>query len=423
MGPFDRNIHAHCDETLGIRQYSASTKSGTMIDVGAHEGYALMPFLKEAPQSKICAEENTRPEETPATPAKKETRLSSMINKSIEKKAAAVILGNGPSLRGFDFYSLSRFDVFGMNAAYRYWYEIGWFPQYYSCLDLVLGISHCDAILKLIRDSERLGIRGFLLRENLISKLENVGTSSKVFNFDLLRPGFESWIPGPVTTGSHTCAWASILGYKNIYLLGIDCNYVEIVPNAKQCEGFVLEIVKDAPNPNYFFNSYQQKGDKYNIPNPRKDMHPEAWRNVGKKISLKSTVLNANPSSRVDAFPFVHFDDVLLCNDIDTFPPAQETFKAAFSKPCFSYGKLLNIAHKINQGDQLQESVYNQFILACNSRLLVEPDRITQKYTSDQNFRSAYDKAMQLCAEHYSSGMLRSLKFKKIELSVSTQGD
>ena len=47
------------------------------------------------------------------------------------RRSEAVVLGNGPSLRGFDFGRLSRFDVFGMNAAYRYWYEIGWFPQYY----------------------------------------------------------------------------------------------------------------------------------------------------------------------------------------------------------------------------------------------------------------------------------------------------
>ena len=135
-----------------------------------------------------------------------------------DQRLEAVVLGNGPSLRGFDFGRLSRFDVFGMNSAYRYWYEIGWFPQYYSCLDHVVGASHRDAITDLIRDSDQIGIRAFLLRQPLIEELGKDGASPKVFNFDLLRPGFESWIPGPMTTGSHTCAWASILGYKEIYL-------------------------------------------------------------------------------------------------------------------------------------------------------------------------------------------------------------
>ncbi len=220
------------------------------------------------------------------------------------------MLGNGPSLRNFDFNRLCRFDVFGMNAAYRYWYEINWFPQYYSCLDLVLGISHKESIADMIINSERIGIRAFLLRQNLIHELEDAGTYENVFNFDVLRPGFDKWIPDPVTTGSHTCAWASILGYRDIYLLGVDCNYVEIVDNAEHLDGTVLQITSDAPNPNYFFDSYQQKGDKYNIPNTRKDLHLESWRNVGKRIEVKSRVLNANWESKVDAFPFVFFEDV-----------------------------------------------------------------------------------------------------------------
>ena len=207
------------------------------------------------------------------------------------------MLGNGPSLRGFDFHRLSRFDVFGINAAYRYWYEIDWPPQYYSCLDLVVGASHRDAITELIGDADRLGIRAFLLRQNLVEELGKYGASPKVFNFDLLRQGFESWVPGPVTTGSHTCAWASILGYKDIYLLGVDCDYVEVVPNAETRDDSVMEIVADAPNPNYFFDAYQKKGDKFNIPNPRKELHLRSWRNMGRKISAKSSMLTWHPKS------------------------------------------------------------------------------------------------------------------------------
>jgi len=240
-----------------------------------------------------------------------------------DRRPEAVVLGNGPSLRGFDFGRLSRFDVFGMNAAYRYWYEIGWFPQYYSCLDLVVGASHGDAIADLIKDSDKLGIRAFLLRQSLIEKLGKNVVSPKVFNFDLLRAGFENWIPGPVTTGSHTCAWASILGYKDIYLLGIDCNYVEIVDNAKQLEGSVLEITSDAANPNYFFDSYQKKGDKFNIPNPRKDLHLQSWRNTGETISSSSRVLNAGLESQVDKFAFVRFDDIEKGGRVPIFSPLQ----------------------------------------------------------------------------------------------------
>ena len=47
IGPYSRAQQAHLDETLGIRQFTVSKKFGTMVDVGAHEGYALMPFLND----------------------------------------------------------------------------------------------------------------------------------------------------------------------------------------------------------------------------------------------------------------------------------------------------------------------------------------------------------------------------------------
>lgn len=47
LGHFARSDSAHYDETIAIRQYFLSRKSGLMVDIGAHEGYALMPFLND----------------------------------------------------------------------------------------------------------------------------------------------------------------------------------------------------------------------------------------------------------------------------------------------------------------------------------------------------------------------------------------
>lgn len=47
VGPYRRENQAHWDETIGVRQFTITNKSGTMIDVGAHEGYALMPFVND----------------------------------------------------------------------------------------------------------------------------------------------------------------------------------------------------------------------------------------------------------------------------------------------------------------------------------------------------------------------------------------
>ena len=66
-----------------------------------------------------------------------------------DKKAAIVC--NGPSLRGFDFAcKLKGYVSFGMNLAYRYWDVVGWYPDYYSCLDRVVGMAHLEDIERLV---------------------------------------------------------------------------------------------------------------------------------------------------------------------------------------------------------------------------------------------------------------------------------
>ena len=59
----------------------------------------------------------------------------------------------------------------------------------------------------------------------------------------------------------------------DIHILGMDCNYVEMIPECEELEDGTLKITKTpAPgsNPNYFFDDYQRVGDIYNKPNGQK---------------------------------------------------------------------------------------------------------------------------------------------------------
>ena len=234
-----------------------------------------------------------------------------MLNR-VPADQRAIILGNGPSLKGFDFDRLRDFHVFGMNAAYRYWDTINWYPNYYSCLDLVVGVSHKEQIIRLIEKSEEYGINLFLLRGNLIEQIQDIPNKHKILNFDDIKNAYEVMSGPTISTGSHTAAWAAALGYKEIFLLGIDCNYQEIVPGAERKQGTQLEIVEDKKNPNYFFDGYQKKGDVYNIPNPDKEIHLVSWRELATIVARTSTssILNANLVSKVDAFDFCEFSDI-----------------------------------------------------------------------------------------------------------------
>src|SRR3546814_10604371 len=64
-----------------------------------------------------------------------------------------------------------------------------------------------------------------------------------------------------ITTGSFSLLFAICLGYRDVFLMGVDLDYVEKLPEAELKGGRVLEIKSDPEdNPNYFFDDYQQIG-------------------------------------------------------------------------------------------------------------------------------------------------------------------
>ena len=220
----------------------------------------------------------------------------------------AYVVGNGPSLEGFDFTALKDRPWTGMNAAYRYWETTGIYPKYYTCLDLVVGLSHQDAICDLVKRSETLGIEKFLLRANLLERRPELAKHPRVDNYDTLQADLPERVTSLITTGSHTALWMASLGYEQIVLLGIDADYVEQIDQAVATGSDTLVIKSDGENPNYFFNDYQKPGDTYIRPNPVPAVHTGAWRRVAQYLAKQypqSRLLNASPVSHLDCADFI----------------------------------------------------------------------------------------------------------------------
>lgn len=241
--------------------------------------------------------------------------LKEMVDLPLVPLEVAYIIGNGPSLKGFNLQQLNGQPTFGMNAAYRFWDLHGWYPQYYSCLDPVTGISHIKAIERLILNRKQYGIKRFLLRTNIIDALGEIKHLDCIDDFDELRKIFPRLFASPITTGSHTLAWAAYLGYRYIVLLGIDAQYTNFLKESRRLEGIRLKITSTPDkNPNYFFDDYQQTGDIYQIPNAHPDnpTHISAWHPVATALSrLGAFVINANIHSAVNDFQKASFQDAL----------------------------------------------------------------------------------------------------------------
>jgi hypothetical protein len=234
-----------------------------------------------------------------------------------------IVIGNGPSLRGFDFAALNKVDTLGMNAAYRYWDRINWYPTHYCCLDSELIATHHQAIKRLVEEGQ---VKTAFLDGRFLEFFPDASKDKRYVFLDQFLlywyqkrgaefglPFIESSIfqsaqPSKVTTGSYSVRYAIYLGYQRVALLGIDLQYIEQIPEAENTEGIQL-VMKKTPsrNPNYFFDDYQQAGDKFQIPNPKVhnfDLHPTSFESLRDDILLKNLdveVINCNLKSELHA--------------------------------------------------------------------------------------------------------------------------
>ncbi|MDR2668943.1 MAG: hypothetical protein LBC14_03185 [Desulfovibrio sp.] len=245
------------------------------------------------------------------------------VAKQIPK--VAVILGNGPSLRGFDFAKeLEGFDTFGMNAACRYWHTIGWYPTYYASLDPAQSFSLKEEIAELVRNKEYYGINAFLLRQNIVTYLNIPKGSDYVINYEfwIVKNKYHTLMQSNrMTTGALTTLWAATLGYKRLILLGMDAHFpagheksLLIARDPKSLANkfsYTKQVQIEEPsaeNANYFFDGYYKKGDRLftSAEDDKKNgdqAQYESWLFIPRAMQKFGVdVINANYNSMIDIF-------------------------------------------------------------------------------------------------------------------------
>ncbi len=244
-----------------------------------------------------------------------------------------VIIGNGPSLKGFDFKRFRGLKTLGMNAAYRYWERIGWYPSYYCCLDDRLLETHYRQIYDLLMEEK---VERVFVTVKFLEFYPDLASHDRVDILDSFIPyryktrgqkygipqrsssAFLTDNPKKLTTGSYSVRYCIALGYLKILLLGIDCRYIPVVEGAKQVDDLKMVMEKTpAINPNYFFEGYQQAGDVFQVPNPEVhggNLHLqsfEALRNDLPKYVPGVELINCNQASELydkRVFSYQDFD-------------------------------------------------------------------------------------------------------------------
>jgi glycosyltransferase involved in cell wall biosynthesis len=249
------------------------------------------------------------------------------LNPSIANDATlchrpVLILGNGPSAKLVDFERLRDGTVatIGMNAAYRLWDRIDFRPSHYMCMDTVVVRSHAQRIAELLREGR---IERYFLRNEFLELFPEFQNHPRILWFDDLRARSGSLFDTHwVTTGSWAIRWAAFEGCRLAALIGIDANYVELLPEATRLgsgKDLRLELTSTPRfNPNYFFAEYQQAGDRYNVPNDPVYLqntgglvHVDALREAAKDVSrlgYRMKVVDTSPISSHGVFPKAELD-------------------------------------------------------------------------------------------------------------------
>ena len=199
------------------------------------------------------------------------------------------VIGNGRSIKGIDFKKLDG-ETFGLTMAYRYWRKIGWYPDYYINVDHVVLNHHHKDIEAFIEQDK---CKGYLLSKSILQVCPNLKDNTKVLFLEDLQKQrgnpfkyLISWCSGSVAF-----LFSVILGFNDIHTIGMDCNYVEFLPECERHQDGSL-IIKETPkeNPNYFIDDYQQKGDRYNVPNA-KTVHLPSWEDI---VFILTAYINLN---------------------------------------------------------------------------------------------------------------------------------
>jgi hypothetical protein len=206
------------------------------------------------------------------------------------REKTLVIMGNGPSLGEImnrpDLLNILRtYDTFGLNAAYRAYEQYDFFPTYFGSFDFRVCDSHAGAFGELVRGENPIK-RFFFAKQSVFDAKTKAHPRFQTINFKAAPQGVSRQTKLSASfddfddcgsSGTNAVQAGYLMGYRHFILLGVDCNYVEILDGVKDLDGIRYEVVDEIKsNPNYWFEGYQIKGDKFHKPN-EKDIQLVSW--------------------------------------------------------------------------------------------------------------------------------------------------
>lgn len=295
-------------------------------------------------------------EATPPAPPRQPARPDTDALRALKDRhrgERCFIMGNGPSLNRLDLDLLKGETVFACNAVHLLFDRIAWRPRYYACVDTrVLQDRRADIAAML--DIER-GMTGFFPAELVVhdgsgqtlDTREILGSRINQIFFNEVSNNPSAGVAGmfstdaalgvvmPYTVTITLMQLAAHMGFKEIYLIGCDTDYV--VPASVRRDGpitpggglFLTSSQDDDSNhfdPRYFGRDRQWH-------DPQVDKMIEHYRFAAQALeSMGVRVVNATAGGKLEVFPRADFASLFGAAPVRT-PATPPTGRAAASSP------------------------------------------------------------------------------------------
>lgn len=232
-----------------------------------------------------------------------------------------IVMGNGPSLKKINLDLLKKYHTFGLNAAYRIYDNIDFYPTYFGSFDYKLNESHKENFEKLVTCSKPISKFFFignhtgqkLYNNNVINNNKFTKINFKGYPIEHNRPLSKSFLEfnDMGSSGANAAQCGILMGYKKIVLVGCDCSYIEHLPNSiKTNKGITLTKTPET-NPNYWFDNYQQAGDLYNVPQTG-TYQINSWRYLSQICPPDVEIINCSEGSKIPFFKKELITNVLV---------------------------------------------------------------------------------------------------------------
>jgi hypothetical protein len=227
--------------------------------------------------------------------------------KDIHKGERCFIIGNGPSLRVSDLERLNGEYTFAANKIFVIFDETEWRPTYYCIQDFLMIETEWESLKKCIDVKHKFMAGNPLIKKkSMLDDWLHFYINLKLFypNF----PKFSSDISKEIFEG-FTVTYAEIqmavyMGFKAIYLLGVDHSYSKVINNSGE--------ITDNGTRDYFSEKYM-KNKQFGVQSYYANLENStlaymAARQYADKNGIK--IYNATRGGKLEVFERIDFDSL-----------------------------------------------------------------------------------------------------------------